>query len=122
MSQYWQPWLSSGQLRTIVTQKLCTNFVQSLESILTFVKNICVMTKKKDLYNLHCRVEHLTAEKLKAWSEELGYSMGEVIDCVVDGYEGFCNNQDEWLRNSDIYDQLSKLLDKVERIEKKVGV
>lgn len=48
------------------------------------------MTKKKDLYNLHCRVEHLTAEKLKAWSEELGYSMGEVIDCVVDGYEGFC--------------------------------
>ena len=45
------------------------------------------MTKKKDLYNLHCRVEHLTAEKLKAWSEELGYSMGEVIDCVVDGYE-----------------------------------
>lgn len=79
------------------------------------------MTKKKDLYNLHCRVEHLTAEKLKAWSEELGYSMGEVIDCVVDGYEGFCNNQDEWLRNGDIYEQLSKLLDKVERIEKKVG-
>ena len=79
------------------------------------------MTKKKDLYNLHCRVEHLTAEKLKAWSEELGYSMGEVIDCVVDGYEGFCNNQDKWLRNGDIYEQLSKLLDKVERIEKKVG-
>ena len=121
MSQYWKRWLSGDQIRTIVTQKLCTNFVQSLEIILTFVKNICVMTKKKDLYNLHCRVEHLTAEKLKAWSEELGYSMGEVIDCVVDGYEGFCNNQDEWLRNSEIYDQLSKLLEKVERIEKKVG-
>ena len=80
------------------------------------------MTKKKDLYNLHCRVEHLTAEKLKAWSDELGYSMGEVIDCVVGGYEGFCNNQDEWLRNSDIYNQLSTLLEKMDRIEKKMGV
>ena len=71
---------------------------------------------------LLCKIKPLTYEKLKAWSDELGYSMGEVIDCVVDGYEGFCNDQDEWLRNSDVYDQLSKLLDKVERIEKKVGV
>ena len=80
------------------------------------------MTKKKDLYNLHCRVEHLTAEKLKAWSEELGYSMGEVIDCVVDGYEGFCNDQDEWLRNSDVCGQLSKLNNKIDKIAEKVGV
>ena len=114
--------LSGGQIRTIFTQKLCTNFVQSQEIILTFVKNICVMTKKKDLYNLHCRVEHLTAEKLKAWSDKLGYSMGEVIDCVVDGYEGFCNDQDEWLRNSDVCGQLSKLNKKIDKIAEKVGV
>ena len=60
--------------------------VQGKEKSLSLHKRTDVMTKKKDLYNLHCRVEHLTAEKLKAWSEELGYSMGEVIDCVVDGY------------------------------------
>ena len=55
--------------------------VQGKEKSLSLHKRTDVMTKKKDLYNLHCRVEHLTAEKLKAWSEELGYSMGEVIDC-----------------------------------------
>ena len=80
------------------------------------------MTKKKDLYNLHCRVEHFTAEKLKAWSDKLGYSMGEVIDSVVDGYEGFCNDQDEWLRNSDVCGQLSKLNKKIDKIAEKVGV
>ena len=79
------------------------------------------MTKKKDLYNLHCRVEHLTAEKLKAWSEELGYSVGELIDQIVSWYEEYINNQDAELEKEIISDQLSKLLDKVERIEKKVG-
>ena len=79
------------------------------------------MTKKKDLYNLHCRVEHLTAEKLKAWSEELGYSVGEMIDIITKWYEEDSNNQDAELEKEIISDQLSKLLDKVERIEKKVG-
>ncbi len=79
------------------------------------------MTKKKDLYNLHCRVEHLTAEKLKAWSEELGYSVGEMIDIITKWYEEVSNNQDAELERLDVSDQLSTLLEKVERIEKKVG-
>ena len=79
------------------------------------------MTRKKDLYNLHCRVEHLTAEKLKAWTDELGMSVGEMIDHVVNWYEKYSNNQDVELERLDVSDQLSKLLDKVERIEKKVG-
>lgn len=79
------------------------------------------MTKKKDLYNLHCRVEHLTAEKLKAWSEELGYSVGEMIDIITKWYEEDSNNQDAELERLDVSDQLSTLLEKVERIEKKVG-
>ena len=79
------------------------------------------MTKKKDLYNLHCRVEHLTAEKLKAWSEELGYSVGEMIDIITKWYEEDSNNQDADLERLDVSDQLSTLLEKVERIEKKVG-
>ena len=79
------------------------------------------MTKKKDLYNLHCRVEHLTAEKLKAWSEELGYSVGEMIDIITKWYEEYSNNQDAELERLDVSDQLSTLLEKVERIEKKVG-
>ena len=45
-----------------------------------------------------------------------------MIDCVVDGYEGFCNDQDEWLRNSDVYGQLSKLNIKIDKIAEKVGV
>ena len=102
-------------------KKLCTNFVQSLEIILTFVKNICVMTMKKDLYNLHCRVKHSTAERLKSYSEELGFSVGEVIDLVLEGYEEYTNSQDELMQETDISSQLSTLLEKVERIEKKVG-
>ena len=121
MSQYWQLWLIGGQNRERTIKKLCTNFVQSSRIILTFVKNIGVMTKKKDLYNLHCRVEHLTAEKLKAWSEELGYSVGEMIDIITKWYEEYSNNQDAELERLDVSDQLSTLLEKVERIEKKVG-
>ena len=79
------------------------------------------MTKKKDLYNLHCRVKHSTAEKLKAWSEELGLSIGEEIDQVVEGFEDYCNKEDEVLEKTDIHDILSMLLEKVDRIEKKVG-
>ena len=81
---------------------------------------IGTMTKKKDLYNLHCRVKHSTAEKLKAWSEELGLSMGEVIDQVVENYEDYCNREDEVLERTDLHNTLEKLLEKVDRIEKKV--
>ena len=80
------------------------------------------MTKKKDLYNLHCRIEHLTAEKLKAWSEELGYSVGEMIDSIVNWYEEYCNNQDAELEKEDIYDQLSQLNEKLDKIGQKVNL
>lgn len=100
---------------------LCTKLVQCREKSLSLQKRIDVMTMKKDLYNLHCRVKHSTAERLKSYSEELGLSVGEVIDLVLEGYEEYTNSQDELMQETDIYDQLSKLLDKVERIEKKVG-
>ena len=80
------------------------------------------MTKKKDLYNLHCRVEHLTAEKLKDWTEELGMSVGEMIDYIVNWYEKYCNNQDAELEKETLYDQLSKLNEKLDKIGQKVGV
>lgn len=79
------------------------------------------MTKKKDLYNLHCRVKHSTAEKLKAWSEDLGFSIGEEIDQIVENYEDYCNKEDEILERTDLHDILSDLLEKVDRIEKKMG-
>ena len=79
------------------------------------------MTKKKDLYNLHCRVKHSTAEKLKAWSEDLGFSIGEEIDQIVENYEDYCNKEDEILERTDLHDILSNRLEKVDRIEKKVG-
>ena len=47
-------------------------------------------------------------------------SVGELIDKVVSWYEEYNNSQDELMKKTDISDQLSKLLDKVERIEKKV--
>ena len=79
------------------------------------------MSQKKDLYNLHCRIKHSTADKLKTWAEESGDSVGEMLDQVVELYEHFCNTQDEMIRDTNIYEQLSTLLEKVERIEKKVG-
>lgn len=79
------------------------------------------MTKKKDLYNLHCRVEHLTADKLKAWTDEPGMSVGEMIDHVVNWYEKYSNNQDAELEKDKLQETLSKLLEKVDRIEQKVG-
>ena len=79
------------------------------------------MTKKKDLYNLHCRVEHLTAEKLKAWTDELGMSVGEMIDHVVNWYEKYSNNKDAELEKDKLQETLSKLLEKVDRIEQKIG-
>ena len=79
------------------------------------------MTMKKDLYNLHCRVKHSTAEILKTQSEELGITVGEVVDLLVEGYVDFCNNQDEWFKKTDIYEQISNLMERVEKIEKKVG-
>ena len=79
------------------------------------------MTKKKDLYNLHCRVKHSTAELLKSQSEEQGLSLGEVLDLMVEGYVEYCNAQDEILEKTDINDTLSKLMEKVIGIEKKLG-
>ena len=57
------------------------------------------MTMKKDLYNLHCRVKHSTAERLKSYSEELGLAVGEVIDLVLEGYEEYTNSQDELMQD-----------------------
>lgn len=54
-----------------------------------------VMSQKKDLYNLHCSVKQSTAEKLKALSENLGLSLAEVIDRIVENYEDHCNKEDE---------------------------
>ena len=95
--------------------QLCTKFI-------IFAKKTGTMTKKKDLYNLHCRVKHSTIEKLKAWSEELGLSLGEEIDQVVENYEDYCKKEDEVLEKTDLHDILEKLLEKVERIEKKIGM
>lgn len=80
------------------------------------------MRKKKDLVNVHCRVEPLTSEKLKAWSDELGMSVGEMIDHIVNWYEEYSNNQDALLEKEDISEQLSTLLGRIERIERKIGV
>lgn len=80
------------------------------------------MNQKKDLVHLHIRIKSITYDKLKAWSEELGNSMGEIIDDITEGYEHFCNTQDEWLKDSNVYDALSKLIEKVEKIGQKVGV
>lgn len=80
------------------------------------------MTKKKDLEHLHVRIEHITAAKLKAWSDDLGYSIGEVIDFLVKNYEEECNSQDEWLERANFKDVLSDLLEKIDKIGEKVGV
>lgn len=80
------------------------------------------MNKKKDLTDIHCRIKPITAAKLKEFSDELGLSMGEVIDQIVDGYEHLCNTQDEWLKDNDVFGALSKLIEKVDKIGQKVGV
>ena len=80
------------------------------------------MTKKKDLYNLHCRVKHSTAETLKTQSEELGIPVGEVVDLMIEGYVEYCHAQDEILKKTDIHSVLSKMMEKVDRIEQKVCV
>ncbi len=79
------------------------------------------MTKKKDLYNLHCRVKYSTAEVLKTQAEEHDISLGEVIDQLVAGFEHFCMKEEEWLKETDINGTLNKLMEKVDRIEKKIG-
>ncbi len=79
------------------------------------------MTKKKDLYNLHCRVKHSTAELLKTQAEELGIPVGEVVDFIAEEYVELCNSQDEILEKTDIYNLLSQLMEKVSGIEKKLG-
>ena len=75
------------------------------------------MNNPNDLVILRCRIDPLTNEKIKSWSNDLGLSMGEMIVQIVDGYEHFCNAQDEWLKDSNVYEVLSKLIDKVEKIE-----
>ena len=65
------------------------------------------MSRKKNLKELHCRVEHITADKLKSWSDELGMSVGEMIDKQVEWYEEDCNYPDAELEKMTISDQLS---------------
>ena len=77
--------------------------------------------KKKDLVNLHCKIRPITAATLNELSDDLGISMGEVIDQVVDGYVDFCNTQDEWLKDSDVYGVLSQLIEKVDKIGRKLS-
>ncbi len=79
------------------------------------------MSQKKDLYSLHCRVKHSTASTLKEQSEELGIPVGEVVDLMVEGYVEYCYAQDEIFEKTNIHELLSKLMEKVERIEQKVG-
>lgn len=79
------------------------------------------MSIKKDLYNLHCRVKHSTAETLKSQSEELGIPIGEVLDLMIEGYVEYCNSQDEILEKTSIHDILSSLVEKIDRIGQKVG-
>ena len=79
-----------------------------------------VMSHKKDLYSLHCRVKHSTAETLKAQSEELGIPVGEVVDLMVEGYVEYCYAQDEIFEKTDFQSVLSKMMEKVDRIEQKV--
>ena len=74
------------------------------------------MNPRKDLHHLHVRIKPLTAEKLKAWSEELGHSYGETIDYLVSWYEEFCNKQDEVLEQTEIHDTLQRLIEKVDAI------
>ena len=102
-------------------RKPCTKLVQGKEKSLSLQKRTTGMTMKKDLYNLHCRVKHSTADRLKSYSEELGLSVGEVIDLALEGYEHYCNKEDELMKETDISEQLSTLVEKVEKIEKKVG-
>ena len=97
------------------------NLVPSLYKVYYICKNDWIMTMKKDLYNLHCRVKHSTAETLKTQSEELGIPVGEVVDLMIEGYVEYCNSQDEILEKTDIYGVLSNILNKVEKIEQKVG-
>ena len=80
------------------------------------------MRKKKNLVNVHCRVEPLTSEKLKSWSDELGMTVGEMIDHIVKWYEDYSNNQDAELEKEVIQDQLLKLSEKINRIEQKIGI
>lgn len=79
------------------------------------------MNETKDLVILHCRIDPITDEKLKSWSNDLGLSIGEMIVQIVDGYEHFCNTQDEWLKDSDVYGALSQLIEKVDKIGRKLG-
>lgn len=78
------------------------------------------MNPKKDLQHLHVRIKPITAEKLKAWSDELGHSYGEMIDFLVDWYEDFCNKQDDVLEQTDIHNTLQILVEKVDAIADRI--
>lgn len=78
------------------------------------------MTKKKDLEHLHVRIKPLTSEKLRDWSEDLGFSIGEVIDFLVENYEEECNRQDDEIEKETIQQTLARLADAVESLERKI--
>lgn len=49
--------------------------------------------KATSLSDLQCRIKHATSVKLHSWSDEVGLSLGEVIDLLVENYEDLCRSQ-----------------------------
>lgn len=78
------------------------------------------MNPKKDRQHLHVRVKPLTSEKLKAWADELGISIGETIDQIVDGYEDYCHKEDDAIEREDIHYTLERLIEKVDAISDRI--
>lgn len=78
------------------------------------------MTKKKDLEHLHVRILPITSAKLRDWSDDLGYSIGEVIDFLVKNYDEECNNQDNEIEKESIQGTLARLVKSVDELGKKI--
>lgn len=78
------------------------------------------MNPKKDRLHLHVTIKPITAEKIKDWSEDLGYTYGEMIDNVVELYERFCNQQYEYLEQMRINDTLKLLIEKVDALSDRI--
>lgn len=111
--------------RDVAFSPLCSKFVQTLFTLCSkfsiyLQKNLNAMTKKKDLEHLHVRIKPLTSEKLRNWSEDLGFSIGEVIDFLVENYEEECNRQDDEIETETIQQTLARLADAVESLERKI--
>ena len=80
------------------------------------------MLFKKDRYCLLCRIKYSTAEMLKFYSTELGISVGEVVDMMIKGYDKYLNSDDDdESEQKSIHDILSTLVEKIDRIEQKMG-